>query len=224
MAIIREPDGVDFTVINRTLSEEEKKEISEYIRKDKSKRAVPRGASMDIDHYMPKLMEVLEREPYFDWNIIEKHFKEKQMIYSLFQDKDQDGISLFLKCHLLLENYTITYLERELSAEIRNIDNLNFSQKVKKLPSNRLEISLLKPAMLEVNKVRNRLAHNIVPFINNDDLTEIRKVLSLTRTNRSYDEPISMLKDFLLIVLVFMGIYDSRVKEVFDKASTDIAV
>lgn len=223
MAIIKEPDGVDFTVINRTLSEEEKKEISEYIRKDKNKRVIAKDAPLKFEQNVSKLINLLEREHFFDWNVIEKNFKEKRIVYILFDNEDQDSIAQFLKCHLLLENYVIEYLEREFSKRIRNIYNLDFVQKIKKLPDNRLEINLLKPAMLEVNKVRNKLAHNIGPSIQKDDLIEIQKVLSLTRTNRIYEDPIAMIKDFLLVVLVFLGMYDSRVKEIFDEASIHVS-
>jgi hypothetical protein len=37
MGFVREPDGVDFYVINRPLTEKERKETNEWIEKDKKK-------------------------------------------------------------------------------------------------------------------------------------------------------------------------------------------
>jgi CRISPR/Cas system CSM-associated protein Csm5 (group 7 of RAMP superfamily) len=47
MRIVREPENVDFTVINRELSEKEQEKVSEYIRKDKQKRVAREQAVTD---------------------------------------------------------------------------------------------------------------------------------------------------------------------------------
>lgn len=39
MGHIKEPKGVDFIIESKPLTEEERKEISDFIRKDKAKRA-----------------------------------------------------------------------------------------------------------------------------------------------------------------------------------------
>ncbi len=49
MGIVKEPENIDFTVVNRTLSEKEQEKISEYIRKDKQRRGVRKQALTDVN-------------------------------------------------------------------------------------------------------------------------------------------------------------------------------
>lgn len=49
MDYVSEPTNVNFYVVNRPLTDEEKKNISEFIRKDKAKRERKRSSDKNTD-------------------------------------------------------------------------------------------------------------------------------------------------------------------------------
>jgi hypothetical protein len=88
-------------------------------------------------------------------------------------DQDVSAIGRILRAHLYVEHYLTEHLQ-QVNPRLPDLDEakLNFFQKVLLLDGNwNIGIRQLVPGIQRLNKVRNRLAHNLAAVVTDEDVT-----------------------------------------------------
>lgn len=87
-------------------------------------------------------------------------------------NKDVLTIGRILRAHLHVEYYLTEFLQYT-NPQIGNLDetHITFNQKVNLLQSDDWTVSYLIPGIRHLNKIRNRLAHNLEATVNEEDAT-----------------------------------------------------
>jgi hypothetical protein len=98
---------------------------------------------------------------------IDSEFFEMQNIW----DQDVDVIGRILRAHLYVEHYLTEYL-RKANPRLGNLNSvrISFSQKIDLLDSNDAVVKDIIPGIRHLNKIRNRLAHNLSVEITEADV------------------------------------------------------
>lgn len=174
---------------------------------------------------------MLDKQKRFDAAvaIISPHFeemeaefeKERRRFAELFAP-DYGVTGRILKCHLVLEHYLGRHLTEAMG--LVNIDSarLSFYQKAALLPSEFSAVALVKPGILEVNRIRNRFAHNLDARIDEDALAQMSWLLSLTRPGAETAEPIVRIESFTALACTWLIPPRSEFKELFERAMATV--
>jgi hypothetical protein len=87
-------------------------------------------------------------------------------------NKDVLTIGRILRAHLHVEYYLTEFLQHT-NPELGNLDEarITFNQKVNLLRSDDRTVDYLIPGIRHLNKIRNRLAHNLEATVTDDDAT-----------------------------------------------------
>ena len=90
-------------------------------------------------------------------------------------NKDVNTIGRILRAHLHVEHYLTEYL-RNMNPAIGHLEaaRLTFNQKVSLLPSDNAVVNMLIGGIRHLNKVRNRLAHNLEAAVTEEDASVFR--------------------------------------------------
>lgn len=151
------------------------------------------------------------------WEEIMEDFKVRAEKLNILLAKDHNQIGLVLKIHLVVEHYLTSNLQRNF--ELDDIDSvrLSFSQKTKLIPKSDAAATWLKPGIIELNKIRNKYAHNLSTELKLDDLIEIKKIVKISRdiSHNSYE---ILLNDFAIICGSFLGQSDQKIAKLFREA------
>lgn len=85
-------------------------------------------------------------------------------------NKDVTTIGRILRAHLHVEHYLTVYLQH-VNPQLGNLDEARttFNQKVNLLPAQDPRIDFLRAGIKHLNKIRNRLAHNLEATVEEDD-------------------------------------------------------
>ena len=120
-------------------------------------------------------------------------------------NKDVNTIGRILRAHLHVEHYLTEYL-RHINPAIGHLDSarLTFNQKVSLLPSDNGVVNMLIGGIRHLNKVRNRVAHNLEAAVTEEDATVFRaqpldamREWSVKGTDRAQStDPLDILKWF----------------------------
>lgn len=128
---------------------------------------------------------------------------------------DHSQIGLFLKFHLIIEYYLTENLSHNLVIDdIKNV-RLSFHQKVNLISKKDKWTYDLKPALLELNKIRNKFAHNIGHKVKFSDLIEIKEQVKRFR-DTEHNSLKKLLIDFTILSLSQMLRSQSRIKKIFE--------
>ena len=93
--------------------------------------------------------------------------------------KDTGGIGHIVKCHLMLEYYLTRFL-KTAHPGIANWDELRltFAHKIEMADHPASALTFLAPGLRCVNKIRNRIVHNLAATVAESDLEPLRTCLA----------------------------------------------
>jgi hypothetical protein len=117
-------------------------------------------------------------------------------------DHDSENIGRVLHAHLVVEHFLSAHLQaKNPNLGPISVARLTFAQKVALIGDSDRLATLLKPGLLGLNKVRNRLAHKLKVEIEADDLQAIFSVELYSATLKHKqdpkpEEPLWVLEDF----------------------------
>lgn len=85
-------------------------------------------------------------------------------------NKDVTTFGRILRAHLHVEHYLTEYLQH-VNPQLGDLDEarVTFNQKVSLLPAQDSRIDFLQPGIKHLNKIRNRLAHDLQATVTEDD-------------------------------------------------------
>ena len=116
------------------------------------------------------------------WNEIQAEYKKREEYFHSLMNNDYSEIAQVLKCHLIIEHYLNIFLEKELGLDNLNEAKLSFFNKMKLLPDNQA-VTFVKPGIIRINTLRNKVAHQLDVKFTNKDLLEITSILKMARIN-----------------------------------------
>ena len=157
-----------------------------------------------------------ELEPHRE--AIEAAFEtERQRFANLFS-RSHDHIGRILKCHWVIEHYLDRNLSEELGlGELRGA-KLTFFQKISILPDRDFRVTWIKPGILNVNSLRNRLVHNLEARLEDADMGGVKSVLSIARKGFEPASVVEAVEAFTPVACTFLTPKDKRLAGVFAKA------
>lgn len=107
-----------------------------------------------------------------------ENFHAEQKVISDEAEKawnsDIVSIGRVLRSHLYVEYYLNTYLEKKLSITKKQLGDLSFDKKNQKLKNSELEN--LVPSIKKINRIRNKMSHNLNAMISNKDADHLKSI------------------------------------------------
>lgn len=132
------------------------------------------------------------------------HFNSvKDEILFAFQ-RDHDLIGRVLKCHLILETYMDNCI-KYLNKDQLSIDNtsLRFNQKIDLLENKLDGIDSYFKGIRSLNKIRNKLAHNLRCEITLSDVQSMKVYVEMYKREK-IEDPIRMIEEFTIVACALL--------------------
>lgn len=130
-------------------------------------------------------IEQIRKSPLFakllaDVNNMEEDLRVFNRRYRQFLERDDAAVATVLRCHLVVEHFLDTYL-RAANPIILHWDEarLTFVQKLSLADNPLSSINMLMPGLKCLNKIRNRVAHQLQVEFNDMDIQPIRSFVSV---------------------------------------------
>ncbi|MCL6232480.1 hypothetical protein [Acinetobacter amyesii] len=134
-------------------------------------------------------------------------------------DKSYDEIAILLKCHLIVEHYLDIYLVEELGLKELKKAKLNFYNKVNLLPENKV-VYFVKPGIIKLNNLRNKVAHNLNVEFTKDDLGQILSILKIAREDIENCSFIESIEKFTVLACTWLSPPDSKIQSYFVESTS----
>jgi len=136
-------------------------------------------------------------------DVIETELGQFNARWVSFWGRNADHLGTLLICHLIVEHHIDEWLEAA-NPGMKPVGEtrLSFAQKMELLDGVEATIQWLLPGIRRLNRIRNRLAHNLEAAISDDDLKPIQEIVWPWRTaaGKPCNSGISLVRDFTLMV------------------------
>jgi hypothetical protein len=113
-----------------------------------------------------------------DTDVIETELGQFNARWVSFWDRNADHLGTLLICHLIVEHHIDEWLEAA-NPGMKPVGEtrLSFAQKMELLDGVEATVQWLLPGLRRLNRIRNRLAHNLEAAISDDDLKPIQEIV-----------------------------------------------
>lgn len=165
------------------------------------------------DSQVKKAVEYLKPH----WDEIMKDYQARAKELNDLITKDHNQIGLILKIHLVVEHYLTLNLQRNFGLDDIDCVRLSFSQKIKLIPKKDAGATWLKPGIAELNKIRNKYAHDLSTELAFGEMFEIKKIVEINR-DVSHESIEILLNDFAIVCGAFLGQSDPDIVKLFGEA------
>lgn len=149
---------------------------------------------------------------------IEKHFSDTNETFNNLMQQSHDDIGRVLKCHLIVEHFLTKFVSDFY--KINNIEGLQlrFSQKTELIPKSGISASFVRPGIIQLNKIRNRLGHDLSTRVESHYVSAIYQVLAVCRKGVQFASPIEAIEAFTPIASAFLSLPPPELQQVFIEA------
>ena len=158
------------------------------------------------------------------WGEIDARFNEENRRFIALFGRRHDVIGRLLKCHLVVEHYLERFLSDHFGIENVEDAKLGFYNKAALLPSKSSSAAFVKPGILRLNVLRNRIGHSLGNEPAFDDLGPIRDVLQVARQGVHFAAPIDAIEAFTTVACTWLIVPDRRHRKLFEEAFSDVRV
>lgn len=158
------------------------------------------------------------------WPNIQEYFNRENAKYIELINRDSSKIGRILKCHLIIENYMDNYLSHQNRIENIQILKLSFYQKALMLPTKGSSAAVVRPGILEVNKVRNKFGHNLNVDIVISELSAVDQLLKIARPASKIEDPIEMIESFSTIACTWLIVSPPEIEKALQNIFKTISV
>ena len=169
-----------------------------------------RGIDKAVDILRPHRQEIDE---YFD--------NENKKFIELLQT-DHRNFGRIIKCHLILETYMERFLCKRLNISDISELRLTFYQKVMLLPETGAAITILKTVLLLLNKLRNKIAHDLNLEVSKNELNSMIKILEISGRNTENMDVCDVIDSFTTLACTWLLITPPHLEELFNKAFREV--
>lgn len=139
--------------------------------------------------------------------IMDEMSKEAQVEIDRFDAAfaaDHNAIGRILRVHLVIEQYMNEHIKAEYKIDNLEELRLTFSQKTKLLKDGLSAAAFVKPAIQNVNSVRNKFSHTLTPKIEWGAINNVTDVMKVARKGLVYSEPIDAIEAFAPVACAFL--------------------
>lgn len=139
--------------------------------------------------------------------IMDEMSKEAQVEIERFDaafSADHNAIGRILRVHLVIEQYMNEHIKVEYKIDNLEELRLTFSQKTKLLKDGLSAAAFVKPAIQNVNSVRNKFSHTLAPKIEWGAINNVTDVMKVARKGLVYSEPIDAIEAFAPVACAFL--------------------
>ncbi|HEU01769.1 hypothetical protein LCGC14_0497200 [marine sediment metagenome] len=152
------------------------------------------------------------------WQELEEQFDRKNHRFLMLMSADHDAIGRVLRAHLVVESFLSTFLSSSLGVEDLESLRLSVFQKASLLPKKGSSASFVRPGILQLNAVRNKLGHQIEHRVKAHEISAISEVLQVARPKVQFDEPIDAIEAFAPVACAFLSGSTPELEEMFTEA------
>lgn len=149
--------------------------------------------------------------------------QENQKFKELLQT-DHVRLGRIIKCHLIIESYMERLLCDRLNLSDISNARLTYHQKVMLLPGKSVVVVVLKSDLLLINKIRNKLAHDLNVDVLKDDINSMIKFLEISGRNTENMDICEVIEAFTVIACTWLLVQPPHLEELFKEAFRDIVI
>lgn len=155
---------------------------------------------------------------------IEARFNAENARFIKLMGQSHDVVGRLLKCHLVVESYLDRFLSEHFCIE--NVENvkLSFFNKAMLLPDKATSAAFVKPGILRLNVLRNRVSHNLGSNITFEDLGAISEVLGIARTGVKFSESIEAIEAFTTVACTWLIVPPKEHEQLFIDAFSEVRI
>jgi hypothetical protein len=152
----------------------------------------PEGQQIFLDLFAP-IMDELTKEAQAEVDRFDAAFSA-----------DHNAIGRVLRVHLVIEQYMNEHIKSTYKIDNLEELRLSFAQKAKLLKDDYSPAAFVKAAILNVNAVRNKFSHTLMPKIEWGEVNNVTNVLKIARKGSIYAEPIDAIEAFAPVACAFL--------------------
>ncbi|WP_299919734.1 hypothetical protein, partial [uncultured Roseobacter sp.] len=152
------------------------------------------------------------------WKDIEAEFDRQNVRYLAMAETDHEAIGRVLRAHLIVENFMNSYLVGTFKLEDFDGMKLTFAQKAKMLPQRKSSAAWVRPGIIQLNAVRNKLGHRLDHVVEFSSISTIQDVLSVARDGVSFESPIDAIEAFAPVACAFLTVPPRHLANAFSEA------
>lgn len=152
------------------------------------------------------------------WQEIEADFNRHNERFLKLLSVDHEPIGRILRAHLIIENFLNTFLANFYEIEDFDDLRLTFVQKAKLLPSRRSSAAFVRPGIIQLNAVRNKLGHEVEYSIEHHHLSTVYEVLRYARPTIKFMSHIEAIEAFAAVACAFLSVPPRHLQELFINA------
>ncbi|WP_425646119.1 hypothetical protein [Agrobacterium leguminum] len=152
------------------------------------------------------------------WSDIEADFNRHNARFLELAATSHDVIGRVLRAHLIVENFLNSYLQATFGFDEFDELRLSFAQKAKMLPSARSGAALIRPGIIQLNKVRNKFGHTLNHVVEPNEISHIVQLLSIARPSSNFYDPIDAIDAFAPVACAFLSVPPKHLQDAFAEA------
>ena len=138
--------------------------------------------------------------------------------YEVLWQGDNALLGRIIKCHLISEIYLDRHLSHKLSLTNLTDARLSYYQKVMLLPESDAMTAFLRPGLLTLNKLRNKIAHDLRSTLSKGELSTMTDVLIMSKRSASTMSAIEMVEKFTALSCAGLNPSPPKIAELFATA------
>lgn len=165
---------------------------------------------------------VAKLKPHF--TTLVQHFEHENRIFIDLISSDHDALGRVLKCHLVVEHYLDRFLVAHFGIHNAEDARLTFAQKVTLLPNKATAAAFVKPGILQLNRIRNRLGHSLGARLSVQDLGAIHTILDVARPGVDFGNPVEAIETFTAVASTFLIVQPPPLQRILAEAFSSVHV
>ncbi len=165
---------------------------------------------------------VAKLRPHF--TTLVQQFEHENRIFIGLISSDHDTLGRDLKCHLVVEHYLDRFLVAHFGIHNADDARLRFAQKVTLLPNRATAAAFVKPGILQLNRIRNRLGHSLAARLSAQELGPIRTILDVAKPGVEFGNPVEAIEAFTVVACTFLIVQPPPLQRILAEAFSSVHV
>ena len=158
------------------------------------------------------------------WREFSEHFESENNKFKALFGSDYVGMGRVLRCHMISEHYIEEYLRKKLKIENISDARLSYYQKAMLLPDRGYPPMLVKPGLLKLHTIRNRLAHNLNSSVSLRELEPMTRIMQVFGRDTQNVEALSLIESFATLACTFLIVTPSHIEDAFARATANLTL
>ena len=153
---------------------------------------------------------------------IEARFNEENKRFKELIRRPHDVVGRMLKCHLVVEHYLERFLSDHYGIATVEDAKLSFFNKAMLLPTCGSSAAVVRPGILKLNALRNRVGHSLGATIECSELGPIADLVSIAWPNVEFGDPVEVIEAFTTVACTWLIVPPKALQELFIDAFAEV--